>query len=80
LAYFLLIPQRQQGTTNQKEATMLGATEFTMIGNVLMGVMAIGGVGAMLFAAGSSLTDTHRSEWKSVETPETLPDNIRKAA
>lgn len=59
---------------------MLGAAEFTMIGNVLMGMMALGGVGAMLFAAGSSLTDTRRSEWTSVEAPETLPDKIRKAA
>ena len=86
LAYFLLLSSRQraakvqQGTTNQKEATMLGAAEFTMIGNVLMGVMALGGVGAMLFAVGSSLTHTHRSEWKSVEAPETLPEKIRKAA
>lgn len=41
---------------------MLGATEFTYIGNVLMGVMAIGGACAMLYAVGSSMAETSSSE------------------
>jgi len=32
--------------------TMLGAAEFTVVGNVMMGIMAIAGVGAMLYAVG----------------------------
>jgi len=31
---------------------MLGAAEFTVVGNVMMGIMAIAGVGAMLYAVG----------------------------
>ena len=59
---------------------MLGATEFTYIGNVLMGVMAIGGMGAMLYAVGSAMSGTPSNEWKSVGRTETQHDTFRKAA
>lgn len=59
---------------------MLGAAEFTMIGNVLMGVMAIGGLGAMLYAVGSTMTGASSNEWKVVGRAETQPDTFRKAA
>lgn len=59
---------------------MLGATEFTYIGNVLMGVMAIGGLGAMLYAVGSSMTETPSNEWKPVGRTETRHDEFKKAA
>ena len=59
---------------------MLGATEFTYIGNVLMGVMAIGGMGAMLYAVGSSMSGTSLNEWKTVGRTETQHNTFRKAA
>jgi hypothetical protein len=59
---------------------MLGAAEFTYIGNVLMGVMAIGGVGVMLYAAGSAMTGTSVNEWKSVGRTETRHDEFKEAA
>ena len=59
---------------------MLGATEFTMIGNVLMGVMAIGGLGAMLYAVGSSMTETSASKWKIAGRAETQHGTFKKAA
>jgi hypothetical protein len=59
---------------------MLGAPEFTYIGNVLMGVMAIGGVGVMLYAAGSAMSGTSVNEWKSVGRTETQHNTFRKAA
>jgi len=59
---------------------MLGATEFTYIGNVLMGVMAIGGMGAMLYAVGSAMSGTSLNEWKPVGRTETQHNTFRKAA
>lgn len=59
---------------------MLGATEFTYIGNVLMGVMAICGMGAMLYAVGSAMTETPSNEWKPVGRTETRHDEFKKAA
>ncbi len=59
---------------------MLGATEFTYIGNVLMGIMAIGGFCAMLYAVGSAMTETPSNEWKSAGQMEARHDEIKKAA
>lgn len=59
---------------------MLGATEFTYVGNVLMGVMAIGGLGAMLYAVGRSMTEMSENEWTPVERPETRHGEFKKAA
>ena len=59
---------------------MLGATEFTFIGNVLMGVMAIGGLCAMLYAVGSAMAGTSSNEWKIVGRVETRQDTFKKAA
>ncbi len=59
---------------------MLGATEFTFIGNVLMGVMAIGGLGAMLYAVGSSMAGTSSNEWKIAGRAETQRGRFKKAA
>jgi len=59
---------------------MLGAAEFTFVGNVLMGVMAIGGLGAMLYAVGSSLAGTSSNEWKSAGRAETQHGTFKKVA
>ncbi len=59
---------------------MLGAAEFTMIGNVLMGVMAIGGLCAMLYAVGRSMTGTSANEWKIAGRTEARHDTFKKAA
>jgi hypothetical protein len=50
---------------------MLGAAEFTFIGNVLMGVMAICGVVGMIYGLGSYMTNMGRSELRNVEGSET---------
>ncbi len=59
---------------------MLGAAEFTMIGNVLMGVMAIGGLCAMLYAVGSSMTEASSNEWKIAGRSETQHGRFKRAA
>ena len=59
---------------------MLGATEFTFVGNVLMGVMAIGGFCAMLYAVGSSMAGMSSTEWKVVGRAETQHGKFKKAA
>ena len=59
---------------------MLGADEFTMFGNVMMGIMAIAGVGAMLYAVGQSMTDMHDSDW-TIADRSRVPDRpLKKAA
>lgn len=59
---------------------MLGATEFTYIGNVLMGMMAIGGFCAMLYAVGSAMTETPSREWMLDGHAEAPHDELKKAA
>ena len=59
---------------------MLGATEFTYIGNVLMGVMAIGGFCAMLYAVGSAMAGASANEWKLADHAEAPHDEFKKAA
>ena len=69
-----------QKSSEPKEATMSGATEFTVIGNVLMGVMAIGGVCAMVYSVGSYMTASHPSEWTHAGTEEPTSESYKKAA
>jgi len=59
---------------------MLGAIEFTYIGNVLMGTMAIGGACAMLFAVGSAMSETPSNEWEPDGRTEAHHDEFKKAA
>lgn len=59
---------------------MLGATEFTFIGNVLMGVMAIGGICAMLYGVGSALAGSSANEEMIAGAAETRKDTFKKAA
>lgn len=59
---------------------MLGAPEFTFIGNVLMGVMAIGGFCAMLYGVGSSMTRASSNDWKIAGRTETQRVAFKKAA
>jgi hypothetical protein len=56
---------------------MLGAWEFTVFGNIFMGVMAIGGVCCMVYAVGTSLTRPSSAEWK-LEQEES--SEVKKAA
>jgi hypothetical protein len=42
---------------------MLGAAEFTMAGNILIGMMAILGVCALLYAVGSSMSNARPGDW-----------------
>jgi hypothetical protein len=41
---------------------MLGAWEFTIFGNILMGLMAIGGVCCMVYAVGTSMTNSSAAD------------------
>ena len=59
---------------------MLGATEFTMIGNVVIGMMAIGGVFGMLFSVGSYMTASPQVEEKHAGAEEPAPEVLKKAA
>jgi len=65
--------------TNEGGA-MLGAAEFTVVGNVMMGIMAIAGVGAMLYAVGTSMTDTKESEWTIADHASAVDHSWKKAA
>jgi hypothetical protein len=56
---------------------MLGAWEFTVFGNIFMGIMAIGGVCCMVYAVGTSLSSTNSTEWK-LEQEES--SEVKKAA
>jgi len=57
---------------------MLGAWEFTMVGNVSMGIMAIAGVCSMIYAVATSMspfTPTERQPLDEVRT-----NDVRRAA
>jgi hypothetical protein len=57
---------------------MLGAAEFTVFGNILMGIMAIAGVCSLVYAFGASLINPSSAlEQKQVEEE---PREVRKAA
>ena len=58
---------------------MLGAAEFTMFGNILMGIMAIAGVCSLLYAFGSSLANPSSAAELSLLDKETSRET-RKAA
>ena len=58
---------------------MLGAAEFTMFGNILMGIMAIAGVCSLLYAFGATLSNPSTAVEQSRLEEETARD-VRKAA
>ncbi len=62
-----------------EEGTMLGATEFTIFGNVVMGFMAVLGVIAMLYGLGVSLRHDRNNRWKIIDTS-TVSERTKKAA
>jgi hypothetical protein len=57
---------------------MLGAWEFVVFGNVFMGIMAIGGVCCMVYAVGTSLTNSSPADPGQLE--DEAWDNRKKAA
>jgi len=57
---------------------MLGAWEFVIFGNVLMGLMAIGGVCCMVYAVGTSMTNSGSADLGQSE--DKASDNRKKAA
>jgi hypothetical protein len=57
---------------------MLGGWEFSVFGNVIMGVMAIGGVCCMVYAVGTSMTSASSAEWRRLEQEES--SEAKKAA
>jgi len=56
---------------------MLGGWEFTTVGNILMGIMAMAGVISMLYAVCTSLSSSSQAEWKRVEEESS---EVQKAA
>jgi hypothetical protein len=57
---------------------MLGAWEFTMLGNVSMGIMAIAGVCSMIYAVATSLSPFSPIEDRPFE--EARSSDVRRAA
>ena len=57
---------------------MLGAWEFVTSGNVLMGIMAIGGVCCMVYAVGTSMTNSSPAD--PGQSEDKASDNRKKAA
>jgi hypothetical protein len=58
---------------------MLGAAEFTAFGNIMMGIMAVLGVCAMIYAVGTALSHDYPGEWKLTDSQSTSKD-AKKAA
>jgi hypothetical protein len=57
---------------------MLGAWEFTILGNISMGIMAIAGVCSMIYAVGSSMSPFTATEGQPVD--EARSSEVRRAA
>ena len=57
---------------------MLGAGEFTVLGNVSMGIMALAGVCSLVYAVGASLANTTHVE--EIQVEETESTKVNKAA
>ena len=57
---------------------MLGAWEFTMLGNVSMGIMAIAGVCSMIYAVGTSLSPFSATEGQPLD--QASASEVRRAA
>ena len=57
---------------------MLGGWEFTLLGNVAMGIMAIAGVCSMIYAVGTSMSPYSTTEGKPLD--EARSSEVRKAA
>lgn len=56
---------------------MLGAWEFSIFGNVFMGLMAIAGVCSMVYAVGTSMTNSSSANWGQSEDEAV---DVKKAA
>jgi hypothetical protein len=61
-----------------EEDIMLGAWEFAIVGNIFMGLMAIGGVCCMVYAVGSSLVNASPADHGELE--DAARDDVKKAA
>jgi hypothetical protein len=57
---------------------MLGAWEFTMLGNVSMGIMAIAGVCSMIYAVATSMSPYSPTEGEPLD--EARSSEVRRAA
>ena len=57
---------------------MLGAWEFTVFGNMFMGIMAIGGVCCMVYAVGTSMANASPAEQGELE--DQALEDCKKAA
>jgi hypothetical protein len=57
---------------------MLGAWEFTIFGNIFMGIMAIGGVCCMVYAVGTSMANSSPADQGQLE--DKARDDVKKAA
>ena len=57
---------------------MLGAWEFTIVGNVSMGIMAIAGVCSMIYAVGTSLSPFSTTEGQPFD--QACSSEVRRAA
>jgi hypothetical protein len=57
---------------------MLGAWEFTVFGNMFMGIMAIGGVCCMVYAVGTSMANASPAEQGQCE--DIAEQDVKKAA
>jgi len=57
---------------------MLGAWEFTVFGNMFMGIMAIGGVCCMVYAVGTSMANASPADQRQLE--DIAQEDVKKAA
>jgi len=57
---------------------MLGAWEFSMAGNVSMGIMAIAGVCSLVYAVGAALLNTTSA--REIQVEENESKEINRAA
>jgi hypothetical protein len=73
------VAKLQKCTGRMEEGSMLGAAEFTMFGNILMGIMAIAGVCSLLYAFGATLSSPASAVEQS-RLDEEAPRETRKAA
>ena len=78
MAMTLVIFLRNTSNHESKGETMLGAWEFSVFGNVMMGIMAIGGVCSMVYAVGTSMSSASPPESRRLEQEES--SEAKKAA
>jgi hypothetical protein len=59
---------------------MLGAWEFTVFGNIFMGIMAIGGVCCMVYAVGTSMANSSPADQGQLAAQRQLEDKACDAS